>query len=151
MDNTSIEVELPSDDEGYVSFQCPACGDRFKLAAAEVNERDPDELYCPLCGLVAEAGDFHDPEVIALAMEHAQNVIAALLNNWTRGMERSFAGAQSVNFTRGTDLPLEEVRSLRETPDLLIAEFGCCRSTAKLAASSALSLAYCPFCGRTKL
>lgn len=150
MTEKTISIEIPSDDEGYVSFQCPACGNRFKLSAAEVNERDPDELFCPVCGLSAEASDFHDPELIAAAMEHAQNLVADMMNEWGREMEHSFRGNKGIQFKKGSDIPHEEVRTLREAPDLLITSFDCCGSTAKLDAGSALSLAYCPFCGRVR-
>lgn len=144
----SVELSIPADDEGYVSFACPHCDHRFKLSAAEVMERDPEELCCPLCGLSDGAEQFHTPEVLEAAQQHVENMVADLLNGFTHNLERSFRGSKNIQFKRGKPIPKQQVNELRETPDFLVAEFSCCASTAKVPPSAAISLVYCPFCGQ---
>lgn len=145
-----IELSLPVDDEGYVSFACPHCNQRFKLSAAEVNERDPEEICCPLCGLSDGADQFHTPEALEAAHQHVENMIADLLNDFTRNLERSFRGSKNIQFKQGKRVSKQQVNELRETPDFVVAEFSCCASTAKVPVSAAISLVYCPFCGQVR-
>lgn len=51
---------------------------------------NPDELYCPLCGLSAGGSEFYTPEVLRTAEERVENLDADLLNDFSRDLERRF-------------------------------------------------------------
>lgn len=58
MADKTIQVSIPADEDGYVSFECPHCEQRFKLRADEFEESDIINLFCPICGLVHELDHF---------------------------------------------------------------------------------------------
>src|SRR5688500_9762926 len=100
-----IDIPIPSDPEGYVSFECPACSERFKLSAAEVDERSPDQLHCAICGLSADAQDYITAEVNEVVRQHAENLLAEAVNKMMRDLERGMRGSKFVTFKRGRDIP----------------------------------------------
>lgn len=142
-----IRISIPADDEGYVSFQCPNCRERFKLHAAEFDEEDWSTLYCPLCGLSNEPGTFLTPDVHRVAQAHAENLLQDLVDDMLKGFERSTRGSKFIKFKRGPKPPKVPIPELREVTDLAIVQYPCCGYTAKVAHSDALSGTYCPYCG----
>lgn len=41
-----IQISIPADEDGFVSFECPHCEQRFKLRADEFEESDIINLFC---------------------------------------------------------------------------------------------------------
>jgi transcription elongation factor Elf1 len=142
-----FELELPADDEGFVSFECPHCGGRFKLAAAEYEECEPDSLYCPMCGLSSETGGFLTPEAEQAIQAHADNLVNEMLHNVFKGLERKSRGKQLVTFKAGPPPKKKPVPGIYEVPDMAIAELRCCGLSVKVPASDALAVVYCSYCG----
>ena len=142
-----IRISIPADDEGFVSFQCPNCHDRFKLHAAEVDEEEWTDLYCPLCGLSNEPGAFLTPEVREVAQAHAENLVQDLLDDMLKGLEQRARSNKFIKFTRGSKPRKVPIPELREVSDLAIAKYPCCGRSAKVPHSDALSGTYCPYCG----
>lgn len=143
----SVHITVPSDDEGYVSFQCGKCGDRFKLQATEYQEADVELLYCPLCGLNGEPGEFLTQEVTEIAMRHATEMAKDAIHDIFKDRERKTRGNKSVRWEAGHRGPRDPIPELREVTDLAIVAFSCCSRTAKVPHSDALSGTYCPYCG----
>jgi len=75
MSEKIFELNIPADDEGYIAFECPYCGIRFKLEAEEFKTSSIIDLYCPACGLVNQINSFYTHEVIEKAEEIAMNHI----------------------------------------------------------------------------
>lgn len=140
-------IDLPADEEGYVSFECPRCGDRFKLHAGEYNDEDPVSLYCPLCGLSANRAEFLTKKVRDVAHQHADNMAMEAVHEIFKGLERKMRGNKFVRFETGPAPKKKPVPELREVTDLGVVEFLCCDRTAKVPHSDALSVTYCPYCG----
>lgn len=143
----SVRINVPADEEGYVSFECPSCGERFKLHAVEFEENDPSPLYCPLCGMNAERGQFITKAVRDVAVQHAENMAADALHRMFEDLERKTRGSKAVKFKAGRPPEKEPVSELREVSDLAVVNLGCCDLTAKVPPSDALSVVYCPYCG----
>jgi redox-regulated HSP33 family molecular chaperone len=40
MSYKTFEISIPADEDGYVTFQCPYCNQRFKLNASEIQDSD---------------------------------------------------------------------------------------------------------------
>src|SRR5688500_4090539 len=104
-----IEIPIPSDPEGYVSFACPLCAERFKLSAAEVDERSPEEFHCPICGLSGDAQDFITADLNEVIEQNAENLLADAVNKMMRDLERNFRGSKFVTLKRGRDIPKHQV------------------------------------------
>ena len=48
------KIEIPADDDGYVLFKCPLCGEFFKVLVSDYTNDDVIEINCPSCGLKSE-------------------------------------------------------------------------------------------------
>ena len=142
-----FELKLPADDEGFVSFACPHCSGRFKLNAAEYEEFAENPLYCPLCGLSADASDFLTPEARQIIQDHASNLASELLHDMFKRLERQTRGNNSVKFKAGQAPKRREISTIHEVTDLAVADMRCCGLSAKVPAADALTVVYCPYCG----
>jgi len=59
----SMQVPIPTGDDGYFGRSCPACERFFKMLAAEYDALPDDvELTCPYCGERRDHGDFLTPD-----------------------------------------------------------------------------------------
>jgi len=147
-----VQIPIPADDEGFIGMHCRMCGQRFKLRARDLADDSlGDELYCPLCGLRAERGQFRSPKVDEIAETHARNLVADLLNDFGKEMERTFRGSKHMTFKRGRRLKKQPVPEIHKVNDLAIVEFACCDVAAKVPSSDALGRTYCPSCGAEEL
>ena len=50
-----MSFEIQSDSDGYVTFQCPFCHNKFKILASETQNDNQfySELFCPYCVLIS--------------------------------------------------------------------------------------------------
>ena len=144
MDDISFEIDIPADDEGYVLFRCPKCGEFFKIMPSDYYAEEIREIYCPLCGLVSENYLTNDVIELGLVMvkNHALNMIYDAFDQISKNTRNSCVKIK-VNKPR-----LTELNPLRSTVDSMnIHEFKCCKRTAKLRHSLSYCGSYCPFCG----
>ena len=54
MDNLRFNISIPSDEDGCVLFQCPNCGELFKVVVDEYESDSVLDIHCPLCGLISD-------------------------------------------------------------------------------------------------
>jgi len=145
-----VEIKIHGDDDGFVGMKCFACGDRFKLSAADVNEWEPPDASCPLCGLSGPFQDFLPPEFWDVVRKHVENLGVDLLNEFSRGLERSFRGNKSMQFKKGTPLRKKDIGEIRQVPEFDLVAFDCCEIEAKVPPAAALGITYCPMCGTVR-
>ena len=133
MSETIINISVPTDNDGFITLQCPFCGDKFKLRAEEIEADELTHIFCPYCGLQDESSHFWTDEV----MEQAK--IAAVKSIINDGGK----------FLKGSRKPLkmEDDKILFETEDLEVAEVTCCQSMIKVRPLAKSVGIYCPFCG----
>jgi uncharacterized C2H2 Zn-finger protein len=143
----SVRIDVPADDDGYFSFECPRCGDRFKLQTGEFAEHDPSPVYCPLCGLNAERREFLTEALHKVAEQHVENIAAEFLHKIFKDFERKTRGSKNVRFEAGPAPKKVQVPELREVTDLAIVKLSCCDLTVKVPHSDGISVVYCPYCG----
>jgi hypothetical protein len=58
-DEIRLELDLPTDSDGFLRRHCPSCGRQFKWFSGATAERpedavDPDEYSCPYCGTTGD-------------------------------------------------------------------------------------------------
>ena len=138
------QMTLPADRDGFVAFECPHSGDRFKLSGAEYKERSVAHLYCPLCGLSDEPSRFLTRDALHAAKLIAVNAAREMISRELRSMNRS--SGRGFRFQVKT-VPPEPVPELHEPTDLVIADLPCCGARAKVSSTSAAGVLYCPYCG----
>ena len=47
MSEIVFQIDIPSDDDGFVTLQCSFCNSRFKLTTADFQSDDVIYIFCP--------------------------------------------------------------------------------------------------------
>lgn len=144
-DDISFEITIPSDDDGYILFQCERCGEYFKITAADTRDDKLLDIYCPCCGLVSE--NYITEDVAKLAQSIAQNYAMDLIYNAFKDLERK-TKKDIIRFKAGKKPRHEDENPIRSGIEALdITEFSCCNRTAKIKPLLKMTGCFCPFCG----
>lgn len=144
----TVKVSIPTDDEGFITFQCPFCSEHFKLDADEVQDDSVIDVFCPLCGLKDEASAFITDEVREHMEQIAMNMMNGMINNFTKDLEKQFRGNKTINFKAGKPLPQDNPKLLFDKENNMnIIELECCKRKVKIKNNNIHSKVYCPYCG----
>lgn len=148
MSDMTIPISIPTDNDGYVTFQCPFCNNKFKLHADECQEDEVLEFFCPYCGLTDEPSAFLSDDVRQLAMDMAENMMIDMLNDFTKDMERTFRGNKIVKFKSNKIDKVPEKKLFEANSEEIITEMGCCKRHVKVPYTAKESgVLVCPYCG----
>lgn len=147
MADVSFQITIPSDNDGFITLQCPFCDDRFKLTVEEFQREDIIEIFCPYCGLRHQHSEFLRDEVIEQAQIIAGNYAKSLLNQWMKDLERSTARNKFVKIKAGKLPKIEAEKILFEQEELEITTLVCCQVTVKTRPLNKVIGVYCPCCG----
>lgn len=144
MSDEKLSISIPTDNDGFVTFQCPFCGEIFKLQAEEIQADDVINIFCPICGLMSEPSNFVTDNVIQHAQDVAMNYVKDLLNDNFKKMEHDSKGYFKIT----NKLKTEQEKLLYETEsELQQVTFECCNKNAKIRLIDKELGAYCPYCG----
>ena len=88
-----IRIDLPTDENGLTSRECPTCQSVFKLKFGTGLMEDNLPCHCPYCGTIASQDQFFTQDQI----EYVQSIIGRKVNqalqndlkDWGRQIERS--------------------------------------------------------------
>lgn len=139
------EIDIPTDNEGFVLLKCPLCGEFFKLTPSDIKADDVLEIWCPNCGLKSD--NYLTDEVKELALRKAKNYVNQLLADTLKKMERNTRN-KFISFKVKRQIPqVFEYPIVPITDDLEVINYSCCKRSAKISPSLKLSGSYCPFCG----
>ena len=140
-----FQINIPTDNDGFYSLECPYCQDKFKLLPADRDNVDVLELFCPYCGLVKEKSSFIPQEII----DHFQTVAA---NQVRKEMYQAFKKPKSKK--KKSALTFEMKKPKEEPPALLTEDeeleqvkMICCNKVIKAKMIQNVSNLYCPYCG----
>ena len=149
MDNLRFNISIPSDEDGCVLFQCPNCGELFKVVVDEYESDSVLDIHCPLCGLISD--NFFTPDVIDLALSKTANVVVPELEELLK-KELGGKGNDHVSFSvksyneEEPEIPIRQaIRAAIEA--LQIATCHDCGREAKVSPALAMSAYTCPLCG----
>lgn len=145
MDDISFRIEIPSDEDGFVLFRCPHCGELFKVTAEDVEDDSVLAVHCPACGLMAD--NFLTADVIELALTMAKNrAISAIAKEFEKQTKRHKNGLIDFKVsTKGSDEP--EMPLSASVEALELATCHDCGRDSKIQPSLAMSVYTCPYCG----
>ena len=143
-DTITSNLEIPTDSDGFISFQCPFCNEKFKLSADFINQMDIDELYCPYCGLQNSFENFFTDEVIELAKAKIENMAMDFISENVKSLKDSFSNGlfEMTIDTKFNDVNEPEVI---ESDDMYKKTLSCCNFDVKL--NENINSCYCPKCG----
>ncbi len=148
MSEQQFTIQKPSDNDGFSKLECPHCGDEFKLYTDDLYDDSVIELFCPSCGLPSEVSEFLPQDVVEHAMTVAENEMKHMVNEFIKGLEKSFKGNKFMKVKAGKKLKMDEPRLLAENDDLEDYSFECCAKKGKVTTLAKASVSpYCPYCG----
>ncbi len=146
----NFQISIPTDEDGYLSLVCEFCGDRFKLEGSEVQDESIDLIFCPVCGIKGEVSSFLPPDVIEAAQRAAENMMADILNGFSKSLKMSLPSSNSVSVDI-KDIPKQADKIISEQNDLEMISFECCGKSAKVhPVQESAGVLYCPYCGVNK-
>ncbi len=145
MSEMKREISIPTDNDGFVLFKCPLCGEYFKLIPEDVSADDVINIWCPSCGLKSD--NYLSDEVLELALIIGENILLDNINNEMKKIERQFKGGTS-SFKAGHRLKKKTENPLIPYIDQLeIQKYSCCSKQAKIKPIMKFYGSYCPYCG----
>lgn len=140
-----FKVTLSSDEEGFLSKQCPACRKRYKVKLE--GEGEHSLKHCPYCGSESASGwkgwltVEQEKYVEATAIGHATGLAEKMLDDAFRGL-KSFSVKRTSSSRRAA--PQKPVESNEPMP-IFVSQ--CCDEPVKHDGSS--SGLHCILCGAT--
>jgi hypothetical protein len=147
MSDVVMKITVPSDNDGFITLQCPFCSDRFKLTVEDCEREDLIDIFCPYCGLRDEPSRFLTDEIIEQAQVVARNYAKSIINQFSKDLEKSFKGKKHISFKAGKPLKMENDNILFEREELEVTNLECCQFTVKTRALTKETGIYCPCCG----
>ncbi|MHC5825890.1 MAG: hypothetical protein ACYT04_61070, partial [Nostoc sp.] len=99
MSEVTFKINIPSDNDGFITLQCPFCEDRFKLTVTDFQREDIIEIFCPYCGLRHQHNAFLTDEVIEQAHIIAGNYLKSQVNQLVKNLEQSFRSNKYIKLT----------------------------------------------------
>lgn len=149
MNNITMSFEIPSDSDGYVTFECPFCKAEFKLLANEIqnDKQECEELFCPYCGLTDKATSFHSREVVEYARKMAENYMIEQLNQTFGKMAKNINKSKNLKMEfkplkKGT---LKELKTQDTTEEIFQCKI--CEQHEKVIFCVGSSKVFCAYCG----
>lgn len=147
MEDTSFRIEIPCDNNGYVLFQCPQCGELFKVQPLDVENDAVLHIYCPACGLTSDS--FLTEDVLELARAKALNWANEQIGKELKSLARTTNSKNSlVSIKVKTNRHEGDEPALMPAVEALVPSM-CedCGRTAMVSPLLAMSSHTCPFCG----
>ena len=145
MSEDKIRFSIPLDEEGYISLECPFCGEEFKILGSDFEEEENFQLFCPYCGLIDEKSSFLSKDAITHVTTLAENHMNEMLNKTFKNIEKDSRNNKFVKFKVTKELKSEEPKKLIAVNDLIEKEMKCCNKNIKVF-SEQMGI-FCPFCG----
>jgi hypothetical protein len=135
-----VDVSFPTDADGFLSQECPSCGQQFKVLFGEGSE-DPIS-YCLYCG--HEGRDcWHTTAQVEYMESVAANVVLGPeLKKLERELKRSSKGFIKIDMK--SELPAVGLPPMEVDGDFDIVRFPCCNETVKAVRHGKL---FCIICG----
>lgn len=142
---SELNLEIPTDQDGFILLRCPLCGEFFKLTPQDIKADDILEIWCPSCGLKSD--NYLPEEVLDLALRMAKNHLEEDLHKQLKNMERRIKGPGLSFKVQYKPAKEYEYPIIPNIDTLEIQDYPCCHRQAKITPAVKLTGGYCPFCG----
>ena len=137
-DNLNFEINVPTDNEGFVLLKCPKCKNLFKLKPSDYQSDSVFSIYCPSCGLISMCH--------ILALKKVNNYMNDYLTREFKELEKGSKGSL-LQFKIESDYKKENEQPIMlRTEKLEKKEYICCKMQAKIKSILKMSGSYCPYC-----
>lgn len=136
-----MQVNFPTDTDGFLSQECPSCEQRFKVRFGEGSEEPIS--FCPYCGHNGRDCWYTKEQVAYIEAVDANCVLGPELKKLEREMKRASGGLLKIDMK--TDLRRPGSPPMETDEPLDILRFTCCNETVKLTRHDRH---YCIICGK---
>ena len=141
----NFEINIPSDNDGFVLLQCPKCLEFFKLHPSDIESEETLHIFCPFCGLISE--NYITNDVIELAQIITKNYMLKYIHKEFKQLEKKSKNGL-VQIKAGKPPKLEyEPKILSKIDELIIVKTNCCKKNLKINYLTKMCGYYCPYCG----
>ncbi len=151
MSELKFKIEIESDNDGYVAFECPFCETIFGLKSNEYQEwlETNNEIYCPYCGLKDNKDNFYTKEVVEQIKQIALNSAYEQINTVFTKMAKSMSNNKYIKMTY-KPLKTARIDNNNKTDESSDEIFECksCQHHLKVNYIVGKSRIYCSYCGR---
>jgi hypothetical protein len=129
MSETTVQVSMPLDEDGFLRRECPTCERQFKwrsgseetVEAAEA----PEMYYCPYCAEPADTGSWWTPQQLEYAQQYAAaEVLGPGLAEFQRSIARMNQPGGIIQISMDVTLP-SQPEPLVEPNDMARVDFPC--------------------------
>ena len=142
---SSMEISVPTDQDGFILLQCSMCGEYFKLTTHDINDDRNLHIFCPSCGLIPDS--YLTEDLIRIAKEMCMNKLNDELYKEFKSLERS-ARSEGISFQVKKKPKHLKENQIRTGIDVLeIVHFKCCDRDVKINPMLSMTGCTCPFCG----
>ncbi len=135
-----MEVSLPTDSDGFLSQECPSCGQQFKVIFGEGSSNPISR--CPYCGHRGENCWYTTQQVEHLKAVAASTVLGPQMKKLASDLKQASNGW--LKFELKGDVPAPPPAPMETDDTLDVVRFPCCNETVKLIRQASL---FCIICG----
>ena len=137
---TLMEVNFPTDSDGFLSRECPSCGKRFKVCFDQGSEEPIS--YCPYCRHNEQDCWFTQNQIENVQAIAASTVVAPELDKLAQELERMSGGFARLDMT--SDIIEASIPPMETDDDLRALRLPCCGEIVKVEQEQEY---YCIICG----
>jgi len=136
-----MRVSFPTDTDGFLSQECPTCGQRFRV---RLGEGSPEPIsFCPYCGHKGRDCWYTKEQVAHVQAVAADQILAPELRKLGQEMRRASGGFLRIDMK--ATLPEAGKPPMQADESLDIVRFPCCDETVKLTRGDKH---FCIICGK---
>ena len=137
---TLMEVNYPTNFEGFLSQECPSCAKRFKVCFGQGSEEPIS--YCPYCRHNGQDGWFTQNQIEHVQAIAASTVVAPELAKLAQEFERMSGGFAKLDMP--SDFTEVSIPLMETDDDLRELRLPCCGEIVKMEQKQEY---YCIICG----
>lgn len=147
MENFSLEISIPLDEDGFIEMECDYCKNRFMLHRDVYESEENINFFCPVCGLPNRINTFFVPEVLEKVQQRAMNY---MLEELDKSLGKTIKQINKSGFIKmSMKKPKKEMEKELYTPseDYVRSKQNCCNIVVKVRNIDKETGTYCPICG----
>lgn len=147
MSETTLEILIPLDEDGFIEMECDYCKNRFMLHKDTYESEDYINFFCPICGFANKTNTFFVPEVLEKAQQMALNYMYDYID---KTLGKSLKQMNKSSFLQmSLKTPIREIEKELYTPstEYVMCKKKCCEIEVKVKNIDKETGTYCPICG----
>ena len=141
--NIEFSFTLPSDNEGFIEYECPFCEEIFRLNKNFFQgEQKNDELFCPLCGMKSNAQNFYTTECVEYMSQMQIYLAESYLDKQLKDVAKKSKGL--MKYKNKNHLQEPEIFDLHHEIET---KYHCKKCEESFKTKMGSNIIYCPYCG----